>query len=543
MNPGSGTHVMGLRGILLTLLLVAPAAVAAEWQIVLLKPRDCGNCSFVEEILKRRSQLQQVVLDDGAGGRVTASIVRRTGVDLGLQESGELRALPYHDELLWRQRSSRSLQVLLKRDGVIVAAGDISDSADLRGARLPAAVTLPAAGGNLAAVRNDHGTHLAELYLRSWNLDWFYRLALDPALHRSRHEAWISAAAAPLEEPLGAANVLLMATASGAADNEIFNAIRIEEIRGVLTQELQLEPAQLRIFYGGGNSRGANALEVRDRRVSLVRRDVDAARPFTPEAARSIFHSIRDRQASRNLLVLVGHGTPDGAGMWGSPVALSPATLRSLHERGGGDDVLVSGNCFGGVMARATSCGFFGARPDVVATGCQADAAEVAQSQDYLHVFFRSLAPATRDQADADGDGEISFAEAHWHATAAGDARNVTYTSIDALADAWFDANSRALPRSLTVGEIRALAGDAPAAEARAAGRILGGLDAGVVVPLVGLAEEAARWQPGSGAARVQAGQLARRLLYLRDQAQPDATLSALQSCENRSIAQFLKPG
>lgn len=528
--------------LLLLLGAVAGNADAAEWRVELLKPRDCGNCVFLEEILKRRAQLQRVVLDDGSGGQVTATIVRRSGTDLSAQEWAELRALPYHDELLWRRRAASSLQVLLKRDGVIAAAGDISDSADLRGSRLPAAVTLPAAGGNLASVRDSHGAHLSELYLRSWNLDWFYRLAQDPALHRMRHDAWIDAGTEELGAPLGTANVLLMATASSAADNEIFNAIRIEEIRDVLTQQLQVEPVQLRVFYGGGNSRGANALEVRDQRVGLVRREVADASPFTPDAARRIFRSIRGQPGSRNLLVLVGHGSPDGAGMWSSPVALSPATLRSLHERGGGDDVLVSGNCFGGVMARATSCGFFGARPDVVATGCQADAAEVAVSRDYLHVFFGSLAQPMRAEADADGDGDISFAEAHWHASAAGDARNVTYTSIDALADAWFDANVRTLPRSLTVGELRALATDAPAAEARAVGRVLDGLDAAVVVPLVGLAEQAAHWQPGNGAPRVQAGQLARRLLYLRDQAQPDATLSAMQGCENRSIADFLRP-
>ncbi len=63
---------------------------------------------------------------------------------------------------------------------------------------------------------------------------------------------------------------------------------------------------QLRIFYGSGNAQGANALEVRDGRIELVRRNVDGAQPFTPEAAARIFQSIRARPGSRNLLVLVG---------------------------------------------------------------------------------------------------------------------------------------------------------------------------------------------------------------------------------------------
>jgi hypothetical protein len=228
--------------------------------------------------------------------------------------------------------------------------------------------------------------------------------------------------------------------------------------------------------------------------------------------------------------------------MWGSPLPLSPATFRSLHEHAGGDNVLVSGNCFGGIMARATSCGFFGARPDLVATGCQADAAEVAQSRDYLHMFFSSLTAARRAAADADRDGAISFAEAHWYASTEGDARNVTYTSIDALADDWFSANPAALPQSLTVKEILAMATSAPPAEAKALRSLLAGSSADLALPLGDPAGSAMRWRPGSGLPRALAAQLTRRLIYLRDSGKPDTELARLQSCEGRSVEAFLKP-
>jgi hypothetical protein len=228
--------------------------------------------------------------------------------------------------------------------------------------------------------------------------------------------------------------------------------------------------------------------------------------------------------------------------MWGSPAALSPDTLRALHEHGRGDNVLVSGNCFGGVMARATSCGFFAARPDIVATGCQADAAEVAQSRDYLHVFFSSLLPARRTAADADGDGLISFAEAHWHASTEGDPRNVTYTSIDALADAHYEANPGELPASLTVREILALTPHANAAEARALASLLANYSADLPVPLPDLATQANTWLPGSAMPRPMVGQLARRLLFLSSQAGNAENLAELTSCEARSIGEFLKP-
>ncbi len=515
---------------------------AAEWQVVLLKPRGCGLCVYLEEMLKRGSQMQQAVLDDGKGGQVTASIQRRLSADLSVQEWNELRALPWFDERTWRQQATaRAAQVLLKRDGVVVSAGNIGDSADLRSARYPATITTPDAGSDPSAARGARSQHLLDLYLQSWNLNWFYRLALDPSLMAARNgSAWINASVPPAALP--ANSVMLMSTATGAADNEIFNALRIEEISAMLAQSLALDPGRLGIYYGGGRAQGANALEVRGGQMALVRRDVAGAESFTPEAALRIFQSIRARPASRNLLVLIGHGDPDGAGMWGSPAPLSPATLRALHEYSGGDNVLVSGNCFGGVMARATSCGFFGARPDVIATGCQADAAEVAQSRDYLHMFFASLAPTARTAADADGNGAISFAEAHWYASAHGDPRNVTYTSVDALADAWFDAHPDALPSSLRVGEVQALAVGAPMAEARALREVLTGFHAGVEIRLDDLAGQANQWQPGSGMPRAMAGQLTRRLLFQQKAQDRRAELARLQSCENRAIADFLAP-
>lgn len=537
---------MRTRTGLIALLLAAGAGVVngAEWEVVLLKPRGCSNCAHLEEILKRSSQLREAVLEDGKGGEVRAPIQRRSSVELSAAEWDELRALPGFDEPLWRQRAGEgSAMVLLKRDGLIASAGDIAESADLRGARLPEELTSPQVDSDPGAARDRRADYINKLYLDSWNLNWFYRVALDPGLRRSREgTAWITADPGTLGTPLAGANVLLASTASGAADNEIFNALRIEEIRDVLGGTLQLAPQQLRIFYGDGGSHGANALEVRGGRIGLVRRNVAGATPFTADTVRRLFNSVRARPGSRNLLVLVGHGSPEGMGLWGSPGTLSPATLRSLHEHGGGDDVLVSGNCFGGVMARATSCGFFGARPDVVATGCQADAAEVAQSRDYLHAFFASFQPAAQALADADGDGSISFAEAHWYASTEGDPRNVTYTSIDALADDWFAARPDALPTHLSVRDAQALAKQAPAPEGKALQRLLSQHHPELVLSLTDLAGQAERWQPGSVLPRAMTGQLTRRVLYLQQAQQQREQLARLQSCENRAVAEFLKP-
>jgi hypothetical protein len=520
----------------------AAAAQAADWQVVILKSRGCNTCVLLEEVLKRSGQLQRANLNDGAGGQITAPILRRASTELSEQEWSELRALPYFGDLQWQQRiGNGAAMVLLKRDGVIAAAGDIADSVDARNARFPQNLNLPDVGKDPSAVRNERMNFLSELSVQTWNLDWFYRLALQPTLLQARHSGWLTSPDV-LAPPLAAANVFLMSTASGAVDNEIFNALRIEEIRDVLSKSLSQDPDKLRIFYGGGSSLGANALEVRGGRMGLVRRSVPAANPLTPDAVRRIFQSIRARPASRNLLVLIGHGGPEGAGMWGTPTALSPTTLQALHAHGGGDDVLVSGNCFGGVMARAMSCGFFGARPDIIATGCQADAAEVAQSRDYLHTFFTSLTPEARATADADGNGDISFAEAHWYASIHGDARNVTYTSVDALADEWAAAHPEGVPRSLTVREIQALAKDAPAAEAHALKQLASQYNVDLNVPLGNLAEQAQRWVPEGILPRTQLAQLTRRVLYLKATRDAPAELTRLQACEGRSIATFLSP-
>ena len=67
------------------------------------------------------------------------------------------------------------------------------------------------------------------------------------------------------------------------------------------------------------------------------------------------------------------------------------------------------------------------------------------------------------------------------------------------------------------------------------------GIDANLVVPLEDLAGQAARWRPGI-MPRALAGHLTRRLLFLKNADSQGAELARLQSCENRSVAAFLRP-
>ncbi len=157
------------------------------------------------------------------------------------------------------------------------------------------------------------------------------------------------------------------------------------------------------------------------------------------------------------------------------------------------------------------------------------------------YLAISGLLTGARRLVDADGDGAISFAEAHWYASIEGDVRNVTYTSVDALADAWFEGHADALPHKLTVREILALAATAPPAEARTLRSLLAGYDAELAVSLDDLAGQATRWTP-QGGPRPLVGQLARRLLFLKNAEDQRSEVARLQSCENRPVATFLKP-
>lgn len=335
---------------------------------------------------------------------------------------------------------------------------------------------------------------------------------------------------------------MLLSTATWPGNNEIFNATRIAEIRDVAQRDLGVPPQSVSILYGGGNPTVPNAVEVKGNRLAFTHFDIAGSKPATLPNITSLFQGLARAPASRNLFVFVGHGGPDGAGLWGQLGSLAPDDLKGLHEHGRGDDVIVSGNCFGGVMARAMSCGFFAARPDIVATGCQADALQVAESRDYLKMFFASVTPEEKTRADADRDGHITFEEAHWFASAQGDIRNVTYTTIDALADEWFARHPQDLPARFTVRELQQLGAAATPAEQQAVRRMTDGLTPAVEFSLQDLAGQAIAWTKLQAGVRPMIAQLARRLIYVQRHGTGNSEMAGARACEARPIAKFLSP-
>ncbi|MET0291188.1 MAG: hypothetical protein ABW136_02415 [Steroidobacteraceae bacterium] len=525
------------------LALTASVAQAAEWQLVLLKPPGCGACTYTEELLKRRGFVQTAELRAPGAPDVAARVVRRPSNELTAAERTELAALPYIDPAVWAQHAEqRSSQVLLLRDGKIVAAGNIADSADLRRAEFPETVMAPRLDADPIQVRSLHDQTYGQQFLRLWNVDWFYELALNPQLGAQRSlESWLAARPAPAQAA-PPRNFVLLSTATWPGNNEIFNATRITEIQTTAQQSLGVPAANISVLYGSGNNSAPDAVEVRGGRLAFARQPIAGSKPATLPNLSTLFKGLQQTGPSRNLFVFVGHGGPDGAGLWGQLATLTPEDLGALHRTGKGDDVIVSGNCFGGVMARAMSCGFFAARPDIVASGCQADALEVAASRDYLKMFFASVTAEERGRADTDRDGEVTFEEAHWYASVHGDSRNVTYTTLDALADEWFRAHPQDLPARLTVGELHKLALAAPAAEQQAEKRMTDGLTPNVELSLRDLATQAVGWSREQAGVRPMIAQLARRMIYVQRHAQGDAQVTGVRACEARPIAKFLAP-
>lgn len=139
--------------------------------------------------------------------------------------------------------------------------------------------------------------------------------------------------------------------------------------------------------------------------------------------------------------------------MW-SEDPLRPSELTSLNNESKSQNILVSGNCFGGVMANSIACGFFGATPHVLASGCWEGIKAGKGIQDYTKVYFNALEDTI---ADINDDGKISFSEAHTYAIINGEIQDTPYSSADALVEDYFTRTKSPINKTPTLSEIRTL--------------------------------------------------------------------------------------
>jgi hypothetical protein len=170
----------------------------------------------------------------------------------------------------------------------------------------------------------------------------------------------------------------------------------------------------------------------------------------------------------------------------------------------------------------------------------------IEHSDDYLRLFFRELASGERDGAG------VRLDRAHWAASMQLEHHQLSYTTVDALADEYFVATPDALPKRMTVGEIRKLRPVATPPEADALDALTKGLDPTFAIALDDLvkrnhdAEKVLQGRRESSSAqrnrtlslpyRLMLPSLARRLTY-RSARSSDPTLQRTTQCEAESLA------
>jgi hypothetical protein len=273
---------------------------------------------------------------------------------------------------------------------------------------------------------------------------------------------------------LGSSNILVVGTANLPLNNPLFTGMTIDKVKKSLG-EIGATAAKV-VLYGSGQDAicdtcqslaGDGAEGSSERQEELIKYNVAADASPTRENIVSFFMAAKKGRSQNNLVVLVGHGETSGFPTWTDPFdPFSADEMSRLHRFTGANDVLVSGNCFGGVMANSMSCSFTAASPTTTASGCWTDARSGKNLDDYVSLFFRALGDP---KADLKGDGKITFAEAHAYAIANAAKEDKPYATTDALADEYFRQHPEALPETIDIKQIRdTLGGRADAVEDRA---------------------------------------------------------------------------
>lgn len=532
----------------------------SSWEIQLVRGENCGACELFDEIREKRGIGDSV--EPGIDG-LPDRIPMRTAApgDIDDDDIEAMSRLPYLTGREARELvTGRSLMVVVRHEGRVKAAGNIAWSSDLVRARYPDSIMEPPASGPFDELTENPSGYYAEYFREKWSLAHFVELALDPskAFPRGFTGAYPPSAAAD-DYALDEANVFITGSADTPAGNPYFIPQRIREIRDRLSTGIAMPASRIEIFFGdGGGMANDTSVEKKNGEMGFRPVNLGGERSLDGQALIDWFTALERQDTRRNLIIQVGHGGPTGMPLWGHLAELSPEEFGQLHAESGARNVLVSGACFGGIFAESLSCGFFAARPDVVAAGCQRAPEAVAQSDDYLRWYFRSLAPAHEGEADADDDGEISFREAHWFAATRLEHDQLPYSTLDALAEHHFDGSDDRLPETVTLEKLKRMADNAPPPERAALARLTHGLDSGREISLanpagqkrkagkklkdLGAARSAARNEAMDLPYRLALVQLARRLIYREQSDAADLVANArVDACESETFRRFLR--
>lgn len=247
--------------------------------------------------------------------------------------------------------------------------------------------------------------------------------------------------------------VTLLGTGGSIADNPLFTAETIKNVRSKLESEFAVAESQFVTLYGSGpNSIGADALSSDKEGNEVAFRTIgvrpDAALTFAN--VEKVFQLNKDQKVKNALFVISGHGSPGGFRARALPgddrKGILPAQFGQLAGPNT-KNVMVSGICYGGIFAGSVDCGFFGAAPDTIATGCWTQ--KPSEVKDYASNFWGAVNSKNRST--------ITFEEAHWFAVANRYSDDVPYTSMDKLADEYLRKKEDAVPDVMSVIEAKKL--------------------------------------------------------------------------------------
>lgn len=516
-------------------------------------PDTCNSCAIYRQVAQERGYGRALRYADGAG--LTIPIL---SIYKGVLASDVIAQLP---ESLGPKGPTWNvtLLVLVMDAGRVLAAGNIADSADNNELRRSRAVMFPPA----EPAADDPALHDDDFYTAfftsHWNLEYFVDVALGkrPARVPSRPVDLAS----PMPAALGPSNVVLWGSAGKPAENALFIPTRIAEIRADLERMRLGSVRYLTLFGHGPGVEGNDTSYIDGGRTSFKRSNLRADYAADATGLNAVLTAQRRADRAQTLLVQVGHSGPAGSPLWGHGLTLVPDDVERIKHESGGELVMVSGACNGGMFAKAVECGFFAAHPDVKASGCQLSPAALDKSDDYLRHFFTALSGGVAGAATTGrrrvAPPRLTLYDAHWYASTRLEDHQLSYTTTDALIDGYFAAHPGDLPATLTVAEIQLAARGLEGAEAKAVAELTAGLLPETAISLTGYVEANrdadvkladARELSSEERNRIVAlpyklelAMLARRIAYQALKPNdPEFTLAS--SCERRTVQELLAP-
>lgn len=519
---------------------VSLAEPAAPMEIWLASSESCNSCTIFEELAQRRGYGDELVYHNNRDQiRIPIRRVRKSALPPGLL--AQLSGNSGPSSKYWPLQ----LTVIVVRQEKVLYFGNIGDSLDIRTVPIPAERMLPPQhppGGHPSLQET---SDYKNLFLQHWNLEYFVAVALgDRAAHTN---AALVDFDAVRPATLGQAGVVLWGAAETPIKNRQFIARRMQSIRSVL-QRLPVPGLTFTTLYGQGSDPEANDTSVMsDGRIGFTHPDMPIDFAADLPGIEAVFGGIKRRHGRRTLLVHVGHSGPNGIPIWGLHGTVTPDDFTALGEGSVSDLVMVSGGCHSGIFARSVQCGFFAAHPDVIATGCQMSDSAIESSDDYLRLFFDPIPNLQQSP---------TLSQAHWSASVRLEDHQLSYTTVDALADNYFATSSARLPPSMSVAEIRRLRSAATLEEAKALDVLTAGLAADLPVSLTDVVERNHAARAKLQNAREFSSQrrntiialpyklmlpmLARRLVF-RKAGSTDKHLQRATQCESQSIADALR--